>query len=70
MSKFILLAADTTNGVFETDLALYPDAEVETPDNFYNNLSTLEEEEVIFTQVMKPGTDGKYEKIDRDYGIK
>lgn len=66
----LTLMATTSNGVEIVDIVDFPNAEMMTAKGFLSELSTLGDDEVIFTQVMPAGTDGDYEMIDSEYGIR
>ena len=66
--EYILLRANSIEGVCIADIVDYPLAEMLTVDEFCNSLSRQGEED-IFTMVLPAGTDGAYERIDSEYGI-
>lgn len=66
----LTLRATTAYGVEIVDIIDYPEAEMMKPKDFLSELNTLDDDEEVFTQVMPSGTDGDYEMIDSEYGIK
>lgn len=65
----LTLRATTENGVEIVDIIDFPEAVMMKAKDFLSDLSTISDDEVIFTQVMPKGTDGDYEMIDSEYGI-
>jgi preprotein translocase subunit SecY len=73
VSKYnaINLMATTARGVEVFEIEDYPDASFEgCIDDFLSACRTLEDADVRFYQVLPAGTDGEYEKIDAEYGIR
>lgn len=66
----LTLMATTANGVEIVDIVDFPEAQIMTAKDFLSELSALSGDKVIFTQVMPAGTDGDYEIIDSEYGIR
>jgi hypothetical protein len=65
----VLLMADTANGVQVVSCEDHADGDRINPRDFIEQLSTLSDDEVIYTQVMPEGTDGIWEEINESYGI-
>ena len=66
--EYILLRANSIEGVSIADIVDYPEAEMLTANEFRDALSSQGEED-IFMMVLPAGTDGFYERIDSEYGI-
>jgi len=65
----ICLRATAAYGVEEFDIADYPEASFERNfDTFKDSLRSMDDE--MFFQILPEGTDGQYETIDAEYGIK
>lgn len=68
--KAINLMATTANGVQAFEIEDAPDAEFVSFGTFMYALRHLLDGEVVCCQVLPAGTDGEYEKIDAEYGIR
>lgn len=66
----LILAATVENGIEVVNIWDYPDAEFMHTADFMGALSSLESGEMIFTHVLPQNTDGIYEQIDAEYGIR
>jgi len=62
------VAADTISGVYKIDPIDYPELGLMSIDSFVSSLSTLDDDEVIFT-VFGPESEGLYNDLDEEYGI-
>lgn len=71
MSKFdsILLRANSIEGIVKADITDYPEADIMRPRDFQNSLKDCGEGD-IFTMILPAGTDGIWEELDQEYGIR
>jgi len=65
----VLLRANSVEGIRVADIVDYPEAEIMSVDTFRSNLKDADETD-IFTLIMPPTTDGDWESIDAEYGIR
>ena len=66
----LLLVADAASGITITDFLEYPEAEIMHVGDFIKDCSHLSVGEQIFAMIMPAGTDGVFEAIDEEYGIR
>lgn len=67
----INLMATTALGIEKFEIEDCPDASFEgCIEDFLSALRSMDDDEVRFYQVLPAGTDGEYEKIDAEYGIR
>ena len=67
----INLMATTARGVEAFEIEDHPDASFENClDDFRSCLRSMDDDEVRFYQILPAGTDGEWEKLDDEYGIK
>lgn len=66
----LLLRASVQDGVNIVDIADYSEADIIRPRTFIDSLRHLSDDEEIFTQIGPAGTDGLFEEIDDEYGIR
>lgn len=68
MATTIHVAADIDYGVYEIDPKDYPERTLTRFEDFLSQLPTLEEDELIFTDVVR-GTP-EYVQLQSEYGIR
>lgn len=68
MLETTYVAADTTSGVCKIDPVDYPELELMSIKDFVSSLSTLSDDEVIFT-VFGPESEDSYNELNEEYGI-
>lgn len=65
------LMATTARGIETFEIEDQPDASFESClDNFRSCLRNMDDDEIRFYQILPAGTDGEWEKLDEEYGIK
>ena len=65
----LMLKATVANGIEIVELCDYPEVEQLAFRDFVSELSSLDDDEEIFTRVMPAGCDGLFEELDAEYGI-
>lgn len=65
----ILLKANNVEGITVEDLENYPEAEILSFTDFRGSLRNCGESD-IFTMIMPQGTNGYFELLDKEYGIR
>lgn len=67
----ISLKATTARGIEAFQICDEPEAEFcGNLDSFLSACRSLDDDEVAYYQVLPAGTDGEYEKIEAEYGIR
>ena len=65
----LMLKATVANGIEIVELCDYQEVEQLAFRDFVSELSSLDDDEEIFTRVMPAGCDGLFEELDAEYGI-